>query len=195
MYKNFFKRLFDIIGALSAIPFVLLISLFVGLAIYIEDRGDIFYLASRRGRYGEIFKMFKFRSMKMNAPDIRNSDNSTYNSPDDPRITKVGRFIRKTSIDELPQFFNVLHGDMSLVGTRPPTLDEVALYETNQWRRLSIRPGITGMWQVSGRSTITDFDEVVRLDTEYIDNWNIFLDFRIMIKTVLQIFNKNKGAM
>ena len=97
MYKNFFKRLFDIIGALSAIPFVLLISLFVGLAIYIEDRGDIFYLASRRGRYGEIFKMFKFRSMKMNAPDIRNSDNSTYNSPDDPRITKVGRFIRKTS--------------------------------------------------------------------------------------------------
>ena len=114
---------------------------------------------------------------------------------DDPRITKVGKFIRKTSIDELPQFFNVLHGDMSLVGTRPPTLDEVALYETNQWRRLSIRPGITGMWQVSGRSTITDFDEVVRLDTEYIDNWNIFLDFRIMIKTVLLIFNKNKGAM
>ena len=114
---------------------------------------------------------------------------------DDPRITKVGKFIRKTSIDELPQFFNVLHGDMSLVGTRPPTLDEVALYETNQWRRLSIRPGITGMWQVSGRSTITYFDEVVRLDTEYIDNWNIFLDFRIMIKTVLQIFNKNKGAM
>ena len=122
MYKNFFKRLFDIIGALSAIPFVLLISLFVGLAIYIEDRGDIFYLASRRGRYGEIFKMFKFRSMKMNAPDIRNSDNSTYNSPDDPRITKVGRFIRKTSIDELPQFFNVLIGDMSFIGPRPVSM-------------------------------------------------------------------------
>ena len=96
MYKNFFKRLFDIIGALSAIPFVLLISLFVGLAIYIEDRGDIFYLASRRGRYGEIFKMFKFRSMKMNAPDIRNSDNSTYNSPDDPRITKAVSYTHLT---------------------------------------------------------------------------------------------------
>ena len=138
MYKNFFKRLFDIIGALSAIPFVLLISLFVGLAIYIEDRGDIFYLASRRGRYGEIFKMFKFRSMKMNAPDIRNSDNSTYNSPDDPRITKVGRFIRKTSIDELPQFFNVLIGDMSFIGPRPVTTDR-PLEEYDEKRRYGWR--------------------------------------------------------
>ena len=110
MYKSFFKRLFDICGSLLAIPFVVIIGLFVGLAIYWEDKGDVFYLASRRGRYGKIFKMFKFRSMKMNAPDIRNSDNSTYNSPDDPRVTKVGKFIRRTSIDELPQFFNVLIG-------------------------------------------------------------------------------------
>ena len=184
MYKNFFKRLFDIIGALSAIPFVLLISLFVGLAIYIEDRGDIFYLASRRGRYGEIFKMFKFRSMKMNAPDIRNSDNSTYNSPDDPRITKVGRFIRKTSIDELPQFFNVLKGDMSLVGTRPPTVDEFEQYNIYYRRRLSITPGLTGMWQVSGRSDIKDFDDVVKLDLKYIDEWSLKQDVKILIQTV-----------
>ncbi|MBR5761551.1 MAG: sugar transferase, partial [Lachnospiraceae bacterium] len=110
---------------------------------------------------------------------------------EDPRITKVGKFIRKTSIDELPQFFNILGGTMSLVGTRPPTLDEVEQYDASQWRRISIKPGLTGMWQVSGRSSITDFDEVVKLDTEYIDNWSIFLDISILIKTVLSVFKKD----
>ena len=113
---------------------------------------------------------------------------------DDPRITKVGKFIRKTSIDELPQFFNVLLGDMSLVGTRPPTIDEVEQYERRHWRRISIKPGITGMWQVSGRSTITDFDEIVELDTKYIDCWDIFIDFKIMLQTVFQIFQRDSGA-
>ena len=170
MYKNFFKRLFDIIGALSAIPFVLLISLFVGLAIYIEDRGDIFYLASRRGRYGEIFKMFKFRSMKMNAPDIRNSDNSTYNSPDDPRITKVGRFIRKTSIDELPQFFNVLIGDMSFIGPRP---------------------GITGYSQAYFRNSISN-EEKLEKDAFYARNVTFGGDLKIIFATVnTVVFRKN----
>ena len=112
---------------------------------------------------------------------------------DDPRITKVGKFIRKTSIDELPQFFNVLRGDMSLVGTRPPTLDEVDRYARNHWRRMSIKPGITGMWQVSGRSSITDFNEIVQLDTEYIDKWNVFMDIRILFLTVLKVF-KHDGA-
>lgn len=110
---------------------------------------------------------------------------------DDPRITRIGKFIRKTSIDELPQFFNVLCGDMSLVGTRPPTLDEVELYERSHWRRMSIKPGITGMWQVSGRSSITDFDEIVELDTQYIDRWNVLLDVQILMKTVLQVFRRN----
>ena len=112
----------------------------------------------------------------------------------DPRITKVGKFIRKTSIDELPQFFNVLFGDMSIVGTRPPTVDEVEKYDRSHWRRISIKPGITGMWQVSGRSSITDFDEIVSLDTEYIDKWSVLLDIKIIIKTALQIFSKNGGA-
>ena len=110
---------------------------------------------------------------------------------DDPRITKVGKFIRKTSIDELPQLFNVLFGSMSLVGTRPPTLDEVEKYNRGHWRRISIKPGITGMWQVSGRNNITDFDEVVKLDCKYIDNWNLLLDIKILFKTVGILFTKD----
>ena len=112
---------------------------------------------------------------------------------DDPSITKVGKFIRKTSLDELPQFFNILKGDMSLVGTRPPTVDEFKMYESYHKRRLSMKPGLTGMWQVSGRSDIEDFEEVVRLDLEYIDNWSIGLDIKIILKTISVIF-KHKGA-
>lgn len=112
---------------------------------------------------------------------------------DDPRITKVGKFIRKTSIDELPQFWNVLKGDMSLVGTRPPTLDEFSQYESHHKRRLSMRPGITGMWQVSGRSAITNFEDVVKLDCEYIDDWSMWLDFKILFKTVAVVL-KGSGA-
>ena len=192
MYKNFFKRLFDIIGALSAIPFVLLISLFGGLAIYIEDRGDIFYLASRRGRYGEIFKMFKFRSMKMNAPDIRNSDNSTYNSPDDPRITKVGRFIRKTSIDELPQFFNVLIGDMSFIGPRPVTTDRpLEEYDEKRKIRLEVRPGITGYSQAYFRNSISN-EEKLEKDAFYARNVTFGGDLKIIFATVnTVVFRKN----
>ena len=104
---------------------------------------------------------------------------------DDPRITRVGKVIRKLSIDELPQFFNILGGSMSLVGTRPPTVDEVEKYKTNQWRRISIKPGLTGMWQVSGRSNVKSFDEIVEMDVEYIDNWSLWLDFKIILKTVL----------
>ncbi|OUP86735.1 UNVERIFIED_ORG: glycosyl transferase, partial [Lacrimispora saccharolytica] len=107
---------------------------------------------------------------------------------DDPRITKVGKFIRKTSIDELPQFFNVLRGDMSLVGTRPPTVDEFERYEEHHKRRLSLRPGITGMWQVSGRSDIQNFEDVVRLDLEYIDNWSVWLDIKILFQTIIVVF-------
>ena len=181
MYKNFFKRLFDIIGALSAIPFVLLISLFVGLAIYIEDRGD-----------GEIFKMFKFRSMKMNAPDIRNSDNSTYNSPDDPRITKVGRFIRKTSIDELPQFFNVLIGDMSFIGPRPVTTDRpLEEYDEKRKIRLEVRPGITGYSQAYFRNSISN-EEKLEKDAFYARNVTFGGDLKIIFATVnTVVFRKN----
>ena len=177
MYKNFFKRLFDIIGALSAIPFVLLISLFVGLAIYIEDRGDIFYLASRRGRYGEIFKM---------------SDNSTYNSPDDPRITKVGRFIRKTSIDELPQFFNVLIGDMSFIGPRPVTTDRpLEEYDEKRKIRLEVRPGITGYSQAYFRNSISN-EEKLEKDAFYARNVTFGGDLKIIFATVNTVVFRKK---
>ena len=203
IYSRAIKRTIDIIGSLFGIILSSPIMIATAIAIKLDSKGPVIFKQVRIGQNGRQFYMYKFRSMCVDAEERKNElmknnkieGGQMFKMDDDPRITKVGKFIRKTSIDELPQFFNVLHGDMSLVGTRPPTLDEVALYETNQWRRLSIRPGITGMWQVSGRSTITDFDEVVQLDIEYIDNWNIFLDFRIMIKTVLQIFNKNKGAM
>ena len=121
-------------------------------------------------------------------------DGLMFKMKDDPRITKVGKFIRKTSIDEFPQFFNVLKGDMSLVGTRPPTLDEFMQYEEHHKRRLSLKPGITGMWQVSGRSNITDFEDVVKLDRQYIAEWNFALDIKILFKTVLVVF-KRDGAM
>ena len=175
-----------------AIPFVLFIGLLVGIAIYCEDRGDTFYLAPRRGRYGDIFKMFQFRSMRMNAPDIRNADNSTYNSPDDPRITKVGRFIRKTSIDELPQFFNVLIGDMSLIGPRPVTIDRpLEDYDEKRKVRLEVRPGITGYSQAYFRNSISN-EEKLEKDAFYARNVSFLGDIKIILATINTVlFRKN----
>lgn len=195
------KRLVDIVGSIIGIllasPFMML----VAIAIKIDSKGPIIFKQKRIGLNGRQFYMYKFRSMCIDAEErkkqlLRQNEVESglmFKIKDDPRITRVGRFIRKTSLDELPQFYNVLLGNMSLVGTRPPTLDEVERYERSHWRRMSIKPGITGMWQVSGRSAITDFDEIVELDTEYIDKWNVLMDFRIMIKTVLQMFVR-KGA-
>ena len=174
---------------------------FVALAIKLDSPGPVFFKQTRVGKNGRHFKMFKFRSMVQDAEARKKelmaknkvSGGLMFKMDDDPRITKVGKVIRKTSIDELPQFFNVLFGTMSLVGTRPPTVDEVAQYDTRHWRRLSVKPGITGMWQTSGRSEITDFEEVVALDKEYIDNWSMWLDIKILFKTVIQVFMR-KGA-
>jgi len=197
------KRVIDIFGSLVGIILSSPIMLITALAIWIESKGkgNVIFKQERVGLNGRHFYMYKFRSMCVNAEQMKaqlmkeNQMNSNlmFKIQNDPRITKVGKFIRKTSIDELPQFFNVLKGDMSLVGTRPPTLDEVDHYERNHWRRMSIKPGITGMWQVSGRSAITDFDEIVELDTEYIDKWDVLLDFQIIFKTALQVF-VHKGA-
>lgn len=197
------KRVIDIIGSLVGIILSSPIMLITALAILIESKGkgNIIFKQERVGLNGRHFFMYKFRSMCVNAEqmkaqlmkDNQMNSNLMFKMENDPRITKVGRIIRKTSIDELPQFFNVLKGDMSLVGTRPPTLDEVNHYERNHWRRMSIKPGITGMWQVSGRSAITDFDEIVELDTEYIDKWDVLLDFQIIFKTALQVV-VHKGA-
>lgn len=197
----YIKRLVDIVGALVGIILSSLIWIITAVAIKMDSPGPVFYSQNRVGMNGRIFKLYKFRSMFINADEKKKeleaqnemSDGLMFKMKNDPRVTKVGRFIRKTSIDELPQFLNVLKGDMSLVGTRPPTVDEVSRYENSYRRRISIKPGITGMWQVSGRNAITNFSEVVSLDTKYIDHWSVWLDFKIMVRTVMVVLAR-KGA-
>ena len=195
------KRFIDVVGSFCGLVLASPIMLVTAIAIKLESKGPVFFKQTRVGQNGRHFKIYKFRSMYKDA-EARKQELMDKNEikggimfkmKDDPRITKVGRFIRKTSIDELPQFFNVLIGDMSLVGTRPPTLDEVEKYEKTQWKRISIKPGITGMWQVNGRSGIDNFDEIVELDVEYIDKWSLLLDVRILFKTFKILFS-NKGA-
>lgn len=195
-WEAFFKRLFDIVFSIIAIILTSPIMLVTAIAIKLDSPGPAIFKQVRVGMNGRHFKIWKFRSMHVNADEMKAQlleqnevkDGMMFKMKDDPRITRVGKIIRKLSIDELPQFFNVLSGSMSFVGTRPPTLDEVAKYQTDQWRRISIKPGITGMWQVSGRSNIKDFDEVVKLDVEYIDNWNLWLDIKMLFKTVGVVF-------
>lgn len=194
------KRMLDVCGALVGCLILAILTLIAGPLIKLESPGPIFFAQKRVGRNGRIFKMYKFRSMYADAEErkkelmAQNEMNGfMFKMENDPRITKIGRFMRKTSLDEFPQFINILKGDMSLVGTRPPTLDEFAQYSPYHKKRLSFRPGLTGMWQVSGRSDITDFEEIVRLDVEYIDSWSFLLDIKILLKTVLQVF-KGSGA-
>lgn len=158
------------------------------------------FVQKRVGKNGRIFNFYKFRSMYIDAEKRKKElmaqnqmQGGMFKMDNDPRITPTGQFIRKTSLDELPQFYNVLVGDMSLVGTRPPTVDEFEKYTPSQKRRLNFKPGITGLWQVSGRSNITDFDEVVKLDVEYIDNWSIWSDIKILLKTIFVVFKKEES--
>ncbi|WP_026657066.1 sugar transferase [Butyrivibrio sp. AC2005] len=185
------KRLMDIVGGLVGLIITAVFTPFVALAIKLDSPGPVFFSQVRIGRNGRRFKIYKFRSMRIDAEEIKKKlenqnemNGLMFKMKDDPRITKVGAFIRKTSIDELPQFLNIFKGDMSLVGTRPPTEDEFEKYNQYYRRRISMTPGLTGMWQISGRSDIEDFDDVVKLDLQYIDNWSLGLDIRILIKTV-----------
>lgn len=198
----FLKRLMDICGGIVGCLITLILFLFVAPAIYIKSPGPIFFSQIRVGKNGKKFRIYKFRSMYMDAEERKKElmkqnkvkGGMMFKMDHDPRIIKgVGNFIRKTSIDEFPQFFNVLKGDMSLVGTRPPTVDEWEKYNKHHRRRMAIKPGLTGMWQISGRSSITDFDEVVALDAKYIAEWNIGLDIKILFKTVGVIFT-GKGS-
>ena len=189
--KLLVKRLIDILGAIVGIAITIVVTIFLAPILLIESPGPLFFKQKRVGRNGRFFNMYKFRSMYKDAEarkkelmDKNEMNGLMFKMTDDPRITRVGKFIRKTSIDELPQFFNVLKGDMSLVGTRPPTVDEFKQYEGHHKRRLSMKPGITGLWQVSGRSDIEDFEEVVMLDLKYIDNWCVTEDLKILAKTV-----------
>ena len=185
------KRGFDIFAGLIGSIVTLLLCIVIAPAIRIESKGPVFFAQKRIGRNGRIFTIYKFRSMYADAEERKaelmehnEMNGNMFKMADDPRITKVGKFIRKTSIDEFPQFFNVLNGDMSLVGTRPPTVDEFNEYNLDQKGRLSFRPGLTGLWQVSGRNDITDFEDIVALDKEYIKNWSPLYDLKIILRTI-----------
>lgn len=187
MYKHFFKRLIDFVLALIALPFVLLLCLCVWIAIKLDDRGPLFHMANRIGRGGRIFKMFKFRSMIMNAPDLRMEDGSTYNAADDPRVTKVGRFLRKTSLDEIPQVLNVLIGDMALIGPRPDSAFYLEYYTPEERVILTVRPGITGWNQAVNRNSVGT-KEKLQADIYYVEHLTFGLDLKVIwltIKTVL----------
>ena len=194
------KRLVDIIGSLIGILLTIIIGIFLAPILLLESKGPLIFCQKRVGVNGRIFNFYKFRSMYADAEERKKElmaqnemEGLMFKMENDPRITKTGAFIRKTSIDELPQFWNVLKGDMSLVGTRPPTLDEYQQYSYYQKRRISFRPGITGLWQISGRNDIKEFDEVVRLDLEYIDNWSLLLDFKIIMRTIWVVL-RGSGA-
>lgn len=192
IYEKYIKRFLDIVFALLVLPFVIIISLIFAIFIYLEDRGDIFYIANRRGKNGTTFGMYKLRSMKMNAPDIRNKDNSTFNSSNDPRVTQVGKIMRKTSVDELPQIFNILKGDMSWIGPRPnqPSKNYEEMIDIEK-KRLSIKPGVTGYSQAYYRNSISQ-DEKLKKDVYYVDNISFLMDFKIVIQTIKSvIFQKN----
>ncbi len=193
----FAKRLMDLAGGLVGIFITVCLFPFIALAIKSESKGPILFRQLRNGKNGRRFYLYKFRSMYLDA-EQRKKDLMTQNEmngymfkmKNDPRITKVGKFLRSTSLDELPQFFNILKGDMSLVGTRPPTVDEFEKYQLHHRKRIAIKPGLTGMWQVSGRSDITDFEKVVELDTKYIEEWSIGLDVKILFQTIGVVFGR-----
>ncbi len=189
MYKSLFKRLFDIALALLAIPFVFLFIIIFAPIIYFTDKGPIIYSAERVGKNGKPFKMYKLRSMYVNAPDIRLPDGSTYNSEDDSRVTPVGRFIRKTSIDELPQVINVLQGHMSWIGPRPDPLDWLERYPEDVKIFLTVRPGITGYSQAYFRNS-ADAVEKMYNDVYYAQNCSFVLDIKILLKTVAVVLRR-----
>jgi len=185
------KRITDLIGGFVGSILVVFLMIFLAPAIVIESPGPIFFSQVRIGKNGRRFKIYKFRSMYMDAERRKKGlmaqnemSGFMFKMKNDPRVTKVGKFLRKTSLDEFPQFFNVLKGDMSLVGTRPPTESEFIQYESRHKRRLALKSGVTGLWQVSGRSDINDFEDVVKMDLEYIDNWSLKMDVKILFKTI-----------
>lgn len=195
--KLVMKRIIDIAGALVGLVITGVVTIFLAPVLKLESPGPLVFKQKRVGKNGRYFYIYKFRSMYKDAEERKAAlmeknemKGLMFKMTDDPRVTKVGKFIRATSIDELPQFWNILKGDMSLVGTRPPTVDEFQQYEARHKRRLSMKPGLTGMWQVSGRSNIEDFEEVVRMDLDYIDNWSLQLDAKIILKTIVVIFKK-----
>ena len=194
------KRGIDILGAIVGLIIMAIVLVPIAIAIKLDSSGPILFSQIRCGWMGRKFRIWKFRSMYKDAEErkklIENQASGAFFKNDsDPRITPVGRFLRRTSLDEFPQFWNVLKGDMSLVGTRPPTPEEVAVYQIPEWQRLDVKPGMTGEWQVNGRSQVKNFEDVIKLDLRYQHNWSLYYDIKLIWKTVMIIFNKDSGAM
>ena len=183
MYSHYIKRLFDLMAALCALPFFLIVYVILAPFYFFMDRGPMFYSGKRLGQFGKPFPMHKFRSMKVNAPDIRLSDGSTYNGDDDPRVTKLGKFLRKTSLDEIPQILNVLKGDMSLIGPRPDPIDWLDKYKEEEKVFLNVKPGITGDSQAYFRNS-ADAQEKIDNDVYYAKNISFLLDVKIFLRTI-----------
>ncbi|MCL2926112.1 MAG: anti-sigma factor antagonist [Trichodesmium sp. MAG_R04] len=197
--KSWVKRLIDIVGALVGLFITGILFIPIAISIKFDSPGPIFFGQIRCGWMGKRFRMWKFRSMCKNAEQLKGkiknqAQGAIFKNDNDSRITKVGNFLRRKSLDELPQFWNVLKGDMSLVGTRPPTPDEVEHYEVPQWQRLDVKPGMTGEWQVNGRSRVKNFEDIIRLDLKYQKNWSLMYDIKLIIRTVVILFKKNSGA-
>ena len=197
---SWMKRAIDIVGALVGLVITFILFIPIAITIQIDNPGPIFFKQTRCGWMGKRFAIWKFRSMCVDAEarksQIKNQvEGAFFKNDNDPRITKVGKFLRRTSLDELPQFWNVLIGEMSLVGTRPPTPDEVERYEVPEWQRFDVKPGMTGEWQVNGRSTVRSFEDVIRLDLQYQQNWTLVYDLKLIFKTITILFNKNSGAV
>lgn len=189
MYLRFGKRICDLVVGIVALPFVLIIIAVLAPIIHFEDKGPVFYNAPRVGKDGRDFKMYKLRSMRVNAPDLVMEDGSTYNGADDPRMTKIGAFMRRTSLDEIPQFLNVLKGDMSVVGPRPDLRRETELYEGDEGEKLTVKPGITGYAAVYGRNSLPWHDRLA-LDVYYVRNVTFALDVKVFFRTFATVFKQ-----
>lgn len=192
------KRCLDIVGALIGLAITGILLLPIAIAIRIDSPGSVFYSQIRCGYRGQKFRVWKFRSMVMNADALKHEitneiEGHIFKNSEDSRITRVGRFLRRTSLDELPQFWNVLLGEMSLVGTRPPTPDEVRSYSAHHWLRLEVKPGMTGEWQVNGRSSISNFEQIVELDLRYQERWSVLYDLVLICRTIQVVFSR-EGA-
>ncbi|MGD1920063.1 MAG: anti-sigma factor antagonist [Pleurocapsa sp.] len=192
--RSILKRTIDILGSIVGLIITAIIFIPIATAIKLSSPGPIFFGQTRCGWMGKKFQMWKFRSMYADAEarkkEVQNqASGAFFKNDNDPRITKIGSFLRRTSLDEFPQFLNVLKGDMSLVGTRPPTQDEVNSYQIPEWQRLDVKPGMTGEWQVNGRSQVRDFEDVIKLDLKYQHNWSLSYDLKLILKTILVIFN------
>ena len=192
------KRALDIVGAMVGLVITGFVAVPIAIATYFDDPGQLFYSQIRCGFEGKPFRIWKFRSMIANADRQKHlvenqAKGHIFKNDKDPRITKVGHFLRRTSLDEFPQFWNVLKGDMSLVGTRPPTVEEVAMYEERHHQRLKVKPGITGEWQVRGRSEVLDFEDIVSMDLDYQQKWSFAYDLKLIINTIAVVLAR-KGA-